>query len=436
MVFVGIMNYMNDNKNISACGIDFGTSNSTIGISTNSNTKLIPLEGNSPILKSSIFFSSEDGAHYIGQNGVDKYFDGYPGRLMLSLKSILGSYLVQEKIVVCKKSISYLEIIGLVLQYIKTTAESSLDTELNKVILGRPVRYHDYDDTKDRLAQATMQEIAIAQGFKEVEFQFEPIAAALDYESTINSEELALIVDIGGGTSDFTIIKINGKYKTCDRKEDILANCGVHIGGTDFDRELSLHSIMPLLGKGSLMKSTNGSYIEVPSSIYYDLTTWHLLSFLYSHKTINNLKQVYAAAKDKILIQRALDVLQKRLGHYLLSTVEKAKISLSQQTNLKVDLSVIEQNLELIITREQFELSCLRLVSQLETTIGGALNQAGIKASDINSVFVTGGTTQIPSVYNCIKTLFPNAKYVTGDIFGSVGKGLAIQAQRTWGSYL
>lgn len=425
---------MLDNKNISACGIDFGTSNSTIGISTNNNTKLIHLEENSPILKSSIFFSTDDNAYYIGQNGINRYFDGYPGRLMLSLKSILGSYLAQEKIVVCKKSLSYVEIIGLVLKYIKTTAENSLHTELNKVILGRPVRYHDHDDTKDRLAQATMQEIALAQGFKEVAFQFEPIAAALDYESTITSEEIALIVDIGGGTSDFTIIKINDKRKTNDRKEDILANYGVHIGGTDFDSELSLHSVMPLLGKGSLMKSDNGSYIEVPSSIYYDLTTWHLLSFLYSHKTINNLKQVYAAATDKKLIQRALEVLQKRLGHYLLNTVEKAKISLSQQKNINVDLSIIEKNLDLNITREQFEISCFTLITQLESTINSTLNQANIKANDINSVFVTGGTTQIPSVYNCIKTLFPNAKYVTGDIFGSVGKGLAIQAQRTWGN--
>lgn len=425
---------MHDNKNITACGIDFGTSNSTIGICANNNPQLIPLDGDSPILKSSIFFSTEDGAHYIGQNGVDKYFDGYPGRLMLSLKSILGSSLAQEKIVVCKKSISYVEIIGLVLQHMKTTAEISLNTELNKVILGRPVRYHDYDDAKDRLAQTTMKEIALAQGFKEVAFQFEPIAAALDYESTINSEELALIVDIGGGTSDFTIIKINGKYKTDNRKEDILANCGIHIGGTDFDRELSLKTVMPLLGKGSLMKSVNGSYIEVPSSIYYDLTTWHLLSFLYSHKTINNLKHVYAAAKDKQLIQRALDVLQKRLGHYLLSTVEEAKISLSQQRDLNVDLSAIDKNLELSITREQFERSCCTLVSQLETTINNTLNQAGEKASDISSVFVTGGTTQIPTVAKCIKSLLPNAKYVTGDIFGSVGKGLAIQAQRTWGS--
>lgn len=420
------------NKKPSACGIDFGTSNSTIGVCTNNHTSLVQLDGTSPILKSSIFFSTEDGEHYIGQSGVDRYFDGYPGRLMLSLKSILGSPLVQEKIVVCNKSISYVEIIGLVLQHIKTTAEASLNTELVKVILGRPVRYHDHDDAKDKLAQATMKGIALAQGFKDVEFQFEPIAAALDYESTISSEEIALIVDIGGGTSDFTIIKINGKNKASDRKADILANYGVHIGGTDFDRELSLSTIMPLLGKGSLMKTVNGSHIEVPASIYYDLTTWHLLSFLYSHKTINNLKQVYAAAKDKILIQRALNVLRKQLGHYLLNSVEKAKIALSQQPNLNLDLSVIEQGLELNINREQFEFSCSNLVYALETTMRTTLNQANIQANDINTVFVTGGTTQIPSVSNCIKTLFPNAKYVTGDIFGSVGKGLAIQAARVW----
>lgn len=424
---------MPNNNNLSTCGIDFGTSNSTIGIYTNNDTKLIHLEESSPILKSSIFFSTEDSKYYIGQNGIDMYFDGSPGRLMLSLKSILGSPLAQEKVIICNQILSYTDIIGLVLNHIKKTAESNLDTELTKVILGRPVRYNDHDNYKDNLAQTTMKEIALAQGFKDVEFQFEPIAAALDYERTINSEEIALIVDIGGGTSDFTIIKIDGKQKVDNRKQDILSNYGTHLGGTDFDRELSLHSIMPLLGKGSLMTSMNGSDIEVPSSIYYDLTTWHLLSFLYSHKTINSLKQVHAAAKDKILIQRALNVLKNKLGHHLLNTVENAKISLSEHKKINLDLNIIEDDLNLDISRDMLEFSCFKLISQLEKTINETLKFANINTSQINSIFVTGGTTQMPSVINCLKSLFPNAKYVKGDIFGSVGKGLAIQAHRTWG---
>ncbi|MCS5708654.1 Hsp70 family protein [Candidatus Berkiella cookevillensis] len=415
-----------------SCGLDFGTSNSTLAISHHSKTSLIALNGESPILKSAIFFDSEIKEHFIGQCGIDRYLEGGKGRLMLSLKSILGSALLNEKIAVCGEWITYRDIIGLVIKYIKETAERQLNTELSQVVLGRPVRYHDTNDARDKLAQDTMELIMKEQGFKEVVFQFEPIAAALDYESSIRNEQLALIIDLGGGTSDFTIIRLNNKTKTINRKADILANGGIHIGGTNFDKDLSLHAIMPLLGKGSIVRGMNGSKLEMPTSLYYDLTSWHLLNNLYSTKTINEIKDLYLVSEQKFLIKRAITVLEKKLGHYLLQAAENSKIKLSSSLLDDIDISKVEDDLQIAISRDNFESYCHNLINGLQRTIETTLSAASIHADQIDSVFLTGGTTQIPVVHRMICNLFPNAQFVTGDVYGSVGKGLAIIAEELW----
>ncbi len=417
---------------MSSCGLDFGTSNSTLAISHHSKTSLIALSGGSPILKSAIFFDSEEKEHFIGQYGIDRYLEGGKGRLMLSLKSILGSALLNEKVAVCGKWITYRDIIGLVIKYIKDTAENQLNTELTRVVLGRPVRYHDTNDIRDKLAQTTMELIMKEQGFKEVVFQFEPIAAALDYESTIQHEKLALIIDLGGGTSDFTIIRLNSKTKSIDRKADILANCGIHIGGTNFDKDLSLHAIMHLLGKGSIVRGMNGSKREMPSSLYYELTSWHLLNNLYSIKNLNAIKDLYLISEQKHLVKRAITVLEKKLGHYLLQTAENSKIKLSSSLNDNIDISQVEHDLHIYITRENFESYCQNLLNGLKKTIGITLSTAGIDENQIDSIFLTGGTTQIPVVHHMIRSIFPNSQFVTGDVYGSVGKGLAIIAEQLW----
>ncbi len=412
-----------------SCGLDFGTSNSTLAISRHSKTSLIALSDKSPILKSAIYFDSEIRQHFIGQYGIDRYLDGGQGRLMLSLKSILGSSLLSEKIAVCGKWVTYRDIIGLVIKYIKDTAEKQLNTELTQVALGRPVRYHDSDDARDKLAQDTMELILKEQGFKEVIFQFEPIAAALDYESTIRNEQLALIIDLGGGTSDFTIIKLNSNTaKATNRKSDILANCGIHIGGTNFDKALSLHAIMPLLGKGSFIRGMSGTKLEMPTSLYYDLTSWHLLNNLYTNKNINEVKDLQLVSEQKYLMKRAIKVLQKKLGHYLLQSAENSKIKLSSSLNDNIDISKVEDDLQAFISRDDFESCSHNLINRLQKAVQSTLATAGVNANQIDSVFLTGGTTQIPSVRHMIRNIFPNSHFVTGDVYGSVGKGLAITA--------
>lgn len=411
------------------CGLDFGTSNSTVGIIRNRSCQLVPLENNRPTLRSAIFCDAEHKQWIFGQEGVTRYLESTPGRLMMALKSVLGSSLMDDTTLVFNEFVTYTDILGHFVKHIKQHAEQYAEQELTQVVLGRPVRFHDQDVEKDRAAQNTLETIAHKLGFKDVVFQYEPIAAALAYEATISTEKLALIVDMGGGTSDFTIIRLRPGINTSDRSHDVLANCGIHIAGTDFDQKLSLNSIMPLLGMGSLMAGSS-SQIEVPSAYYYDLTSWHALTQLYNAKTMTHIRSIQTVAQEKMLIGRLLHVLQLRGGHHILDAVEKCKQRLSEEQEVLVDLDFIEHELAVAIQRKTFNDNINEQLQQIIQTILQTVKIANVKSSDINTIFYTGGSTKIPFVREQINALFPDVEVVEGDAFGSVGIGLTIDAER------
>ena len=258
------------------------------------------------------------------------------------------------------------------------------------------------------------------------------MAAGFAYESRLNHEELVLVVDMGGGTSDFSIIKLGGKYRSKDRSEDILANHGIRIAGTDFDRRFSLSAVMPLLGMHSSMRGSSGD-IDVPDAVYYELTSWHLLRRLYTSQAINDVKRILQVAHSKPLIQRLLNVLIRQEGHRILHTIETSKKKLSdiEQTNL--NFNFIEENLTINFSRQQFNESIASYRQQLLESILETLRQSAISADKIQAIFYTGGTTKVPIIRQEIQALFPHAKIIQGDIFGSVGLGLTIDAMHRFG---
>jgi len=416
----------------SFCGLDFGTSNSTIGISVNNTCQLVPLDKEKLSIRSAIFCDGDNKEWVFGQEGVHRYLDGMSGRLMMSLKSVLGSSLMDDETFIFNEWISYKTVLSKFLKHIKKTAELTSQHELTQVVLGRPVHFHDTDKKSDRTAQNTLEAIATQVGFKEISFQYEPIAAALTYETTLKKEQLALIIDIGGGTSDFTVIRLHPGSKEVDRNEDVLANAGIHIAGTDFDHHLSIHSVMPLLGMGTLM-SGSSSEIELPSSYFHDLTTWHMLSYLYNAKTISHVRSLLAIAHDKTRMQRLVDVLEKRSGHRILYAVEHAKQKLSELTEVILPLNFIENNLSTLITRNELNLVIHDDLNRIITCIMQTIALAGVKPQNISAIFYTGGSTKIPVIHEKINPLFLNAEIVQGDAFGSVGLGLTIDAQRKYG---
>ncbi|MDE2585408.1 MAG: Hsp70 family protein, partial [Betaproteobacteria bacterium] len=261
-------------------------------------------------------------------------------------------------------------------------------------------------------------------------FQFEPIAAAFHYEQEIDREELVLIADIGGGTSDFSLVRLSPeRARHLERRDDLLANGGVHIGGTDFDKHLSLAGVMPLLGHKSRLK--NG--LEMPSSYYFNLATWHTINFAYTRQVSAELQGLHFDSAEKEKLDRLLTLIQERAGHWLALQVEEAKIALSAADTAPLDLERLEAGLTPVLTREVFDLAIAGLVEKVETTVAGLLNQAGLKAEQIDTVFFTGGSSGVPLLRQRIAALLPQAQRVEGDLFGSIGAGLAVEAARRFG---
>src|ERR1700744_3657972 len=297
---------------MSICGLDFGTSNTTLGTLDGDLPVLAELEPGHTTIPSAIFYEV-DGAILIGRKAIEAYVDGAPGRLMRSLKSVLGTSLSEETTRLGRNRVRFLDVIAYYLGAVKRRAEQASGRELRDVVHGRPVHFVDNAPDADRKAEKTLQDIAREIGFDEVTFQFEPIAAALDYERQISTEEVALIADIGGGTSDFSIVRLGPqRHGKADRSADILANDGVRIGGTDFDRQLSLGVIMPLFGFGSAMKRAG---LEGPSSYFHVLATWSNINRMFEWRAIAAIRQVRQEAGEPALLDRLVRVVNEQRGH-------------------------------------------------------------------------------------------------------------------------
>lgn len=413
-----------------ACGIDFGTSNSTVGWQRPGHPTLLALEDGKVTLPSVVFFNADENTVSFGRAGLGEYLEGYEGRLMRSLKSLLGSSLIEGKTEVQGKALLFRDLLAQFIGELKGRAEKLGGRAFDQVVLGRPVYFVDDDAKADQLAQDTLEGIARRIGFKEVSFQFEPIAAAFHYEQEIDREELVLIADIGGGTSDFSLVRLSPeRARHLERRDDLLANGGVHIGGTDFDKHLSLAGVMPLLGHKSRLK--NG--LEMPSSYYFNLATWHTINFAYTRQVSAELQGLHFDSAEKEKLDRLLTLIQERAGHWLALQVEEAKIALSAADTAPLDLERLEAGLTPVLTREVFDLAIAGLVEKVETTVAGLLNQAGLKAEQIDTVFFTGGSSGVPLLRQRIAALLPLARRVEGDLFGSIGAGLAVEAARRFG---
>lgn len=408
------------------CGLDFGTSNSTIGVENNHVIEMATLEGDSKILRSAIFLDDEDKKIYLGENAIHQYIEGAEGRLMTSIKSVLGSSLMDQKTRIFNEMKPFSDVLGYFIKAMKDKAETSSNQVIDSVVLGRPVRFNDRDDKADQVAEDTLRDIAKRQGFKHIEFQYEPIAAAMDYAQAVETEQLALIVDIGGGTSDFTLVKISPNNKHNASK--ILATAGIHIGGTNFDQRLSYHSVMPSLGLHTSMRVMNGADIEIPNSYFADLSTWHKINHLYAKETLINIKMSLATANNKKLTNRLINVLENRQGHRLIERIEAGKKQLSETDTMTIPLEFIEDNLDVALEKQRFEEIIANDLNKIYQTITTLMSDAQIKAKDVDAVFFTGGTTQIGKIKTDIMAMFNNAKEVKGSVFSSVGYGLTLDA--------
>ncbi|OMG61931.1 heat-shock protein [Stutzerimonas balearica] len=413
-----------------ACGIDFGTSNSTVGWWRPGQDPLIALEGEEPTLPSVVFFNLEERRPVYGRQALAEYLEGYEGRLMRSLKSLLGSKLLKSETTVLGSAMPFRDILGLFLGTLKSRAETAAGRSFEQVVLGRPVFFVDDDPQADREATEMLEAAARKLGFSEVSFQFEPIAAAFDYESRISREERVLIVDIGGGTSDFSLVRLSPERRVLDdRQADILATGGVHIGGTDFDKQLSLAGVMPLFGYGSRMKSD----APMPTSTHLNLATWHTINAVYAPASQRALQSMRYDIVDPTGIDRLFSLIEQRAGHWLAMQVEQGKIELTEAERHVIDFARIEPQLQAELRRDDFDTAIEPLLERIGRSIDELLLAAGLARDEVDTVFFTGGSSAVPALRRCVASRLPEARQVEGNRFGSIGSGLAIEAHKRYG---
>lgn len=380
---------------------------------------------------SAMFFTRKGNVPYFGREAVSLFLTRKPGRLMRSLKRVLGTPIMKQGTMVNGEHMKFDAIIAAFLQNLKVKADNEASSEIANVVMGRPVHFVDNDPEANARAQAELKAIAQLLGFKNIDFQFEPIAAAFAHEVNITGEKLAIVADLGGGTSDFTVIRLSNQYiNKHDRSGDILANTGIRVGGNDFDKDLSLAAIMPELG----YKSTYGEKnLEVPLRHYYDLSEWSKVNFLYTTKIISQTRQLLYQSHDKNRFKRLLQVLEQETGHTLLALTEETKIALTADKTYNTPFDFLEEGLTTSITRDQFDQAISMQVQKISNAALQCLLDAGVQRQDIDLVILTGGSTEVPSVQAEFKRLFPNAALADENKLSSVGLGLAYDSQNKFG---
>jgi len=405
-------------------GIDFGTSNSAIALRQGAQpARLVPLEGANTAMPTALFFNAEEQRTHYGRDAVAHYLGGVEGRLMRSLKSLLGSALLQDKTAVHGGLVSYQDIIAMFLRRLAEAAQQALGGLPGRVVLGRPVHFVDDHPERDRQAEAALRQAAHAAGFADVGFQLEPIAAALDYEQRLAREACVLVVDIGGGTSDFTVVRLGpGRAGRADRAADVLATAGVHIGGTDFDHRLNLELVMPLLG----FRHRGPSGREVPSRVFFDLSTWHLIQWLYAPQRLREAQALRPDYADAALHGRLMRVLDTHSGHRLADAVEQGKIAASQQgAQVRLDLGWLEPGLGAAITPQGLSQHLQALLARVVDCARDCVRLAGLAPQRFDAIYLTGGSSALRPLRAALHEAFPGAPQVEGDLFGGVASGLA-----------
>ena len=410
-------------------GLDFGTANSSIAVSDGINTDVLSLDQGSSSIPSTFFFDFEDDVTYIGEDAYDRYYFGDKGRFLRSFKSALGTSTLEHEIQIKRNRYTVKDIIEQYLGIVVSRAELDLQQPIESLVVGRPVHFVDHDPAADSRAEASLRDIVQNLGVKNVEFQLEPIAAALNYGVTVDSEELVLVVDIGAGTSDFSVVKFAAINQG---QAEVISNCGVHIGGNDFDKVIALNQAMPLFGYKQRFKRRE--QLEVPNHYYQNASSWHKIDLLYDRKVISAMQEISPQVFDPELIDRFLTLLSTRQVHNVLAEVERMKKAYSDNHNSglgsRIDLSFLEQGLEVKIDKNSFHHLIDSMCDDIISNAKQAIELAGLEDHQIDTVYVTGGSMGIKHLHDKVVEEFCEAQIVEGDRATSVARGLALYAHQ------
>lgn len=408
-------------------GIDFGTSNSLIATAEGENNiKPIPFSNGEAVIPTTLFFGDKQR---FGKEAINAYLAGVPGRFMRGIKSLLGSKTETDGTYIDGRFFSFSELIKTFVGYLKKQAEKTTKQDIEDIVMGRPVHF-DSDTTEDKAAEKTLEKICHQLGFKNVAFQYEPIAAALHYENDVKGEELTLVADLGGGTSDFSVIRLSPEaHKKTNRESDVLSNDSVHVAGTDLDRELSYNVVMPHFGKNGYQK--NG--LPIPHSFFSTASTWHEIRKMYAPLYLTECENMLRNVRHPELFGRYVSMVKKEKGHYVLFETEDSKIRLGNKEKSEMDLSEIEDRFYLPISKEEFLKSTKNVREQIVKKAEDTVKASGVKPDAIKNIIFTGGTSLVPPIAHAIQSVCPKAEVKKISTFSAVGSGLALDAYHRFG---
>jgi len=422
-------------------GIDFGTTNSSIARTLpDGGVELVSFPtatATTESFRSVLYLEQHKQAgrsqmkSFTGPAGIEHYLVAeHKGRLIQSLKSYLSSRSLTGTEVFGRRY-AMEDLISRILTDLRLHAERQFGQPVRHATVGRPVRFVGSDDADtDDFASARLRQAFLHSGFESVDFEMEPIAAAYSYESTLDHDELILIGDFGGGTSDFSLLHVGPGVRARGRAaKDLLGNSGLGLAGDTFDARIVRKLVSPALGADSLARSLNKLLPAVPAWIYANLERWHYLSFLKTRNVSQILKSAHANALEPEKIEALINLIDEDLGYQLHQAVQRLKIDLSHHESARFYFRDGSMNIQSVVTREEFESWISDDLESIERCVDGLLTASGVEAQAIDRVFLTGGTSFVPSVRRIFESRFTASRVRTGNEFTSVARGLALRDQ-------
>lgn len=406
--------------------LDFGTSNSAAAILEDGAPRILRLERDADTIPTAIFLDYDSRETHLGEAAIAAMIDGREGRFMRAMKSVLGTSLLHEKRQFMNERLTLSDIITRFLSAVKARAEAETGRRFDRVLSGRPVHFHHRDTSRDVRAVEDLAECYRAAGFSDVGFLFEPQAAALAAAGP--RPGVGLVVDIGGGTSDFSVFR-----RDSDGQFNVLSNHGIRLGGTDFDRIISLAHVMPLLGKGSLIRAELGQKRhEMPNAIYVDLATWAKIPFLYSPQVRRDMARFAKLADEPGKLGRLLTVLEEELGHDIAFATEHGKIAANEDTGAaEIALEAVEPGLVAPLLPEALAHDLLPSGHAIAEAALECVAKSGLSPDEVNRIVLVGGSSLLTAVRAALVPGFPKARFEHGNAFTAIIDGLAMATGRT-----
>lgn len=410
-------------------GIDFGTTNSALSVYRNGEVEVVAVDdmNQAGSLMRSVLYFSEDKEIFTGGEAISRYVDdGAEGRFMQSIKTFLPSASFQSTEIFGKRY-AIDDLVAIILKKLKARGEVHVGCVVESVVLGRPVVFST-DPVKDAMAERRLEQAARKAGFKNIWFQYEPVAAALAYEETMEAgeERVVLIGDFGGGTSDFSVIRVKGDaFNRPDRRSDVLSLGGVYVAGDKFDSQVMWSKVAQHFGRDARYKSMGSEeWVNIPSSIIYTLCQWHRIPLLRARKTRELIRTIKQTTDDRSAIGHLENIIEDNFGFALFQAIEKAKCELSDTEMARILFTECDLSLDEGIERSEFEEINADNFRKIENCIDEVVAQAGLTPAQIDTVSLTGGTSKIPHIQQLFATRFGQEKSQTRDAFTSVVHGL------------